>query len=67
MTNRSFLLRKSLEFSAHRLADELRASIRAGDRVDFFQRLDREPDQNWLNLHRGAAHENNLLKSDIAY
>lgn len=67
MIDRSLLLRTTLELSAHRLADELRASIRACDCVDFFQRLDREPDQNRLNLHQGAPHENNLPKSDIAY
>lgn len=64
---RANLLFKTLQLSAHRLANELCASIRSGDCVDFFQRIDREPDQNRPNLHRGTAHENNLHKSDIAY
>lgn len=64
---RSSLLRKTLELSANRLANELRASIRSGDCVDFFKGLDREADDGRLNLHWRAAHENNLLESDIGY
>lgn len=75
MTNRSILLAKALQLSANRLANELCAAVRSGDCVDFFQRLDREPDQNSLNLHRGAPHKIISLKaisliddiSDIAY
>jgi hypothetical protein len=47
----------TFQLSANRLADELRASIRAGDCVDFFKGLDRETDDGWLNLHRRTAHE----------
>lgn len=64
---RSSLLRKTLELSANRLAYELRASIRACNCVDFFKGLDRKANDSWLNLHRRAAHENNLHKNDIAY
>lgn len=75
MSDKSLLLRKALQLSAHRLADELCASVRAGDGVDFFKRLDRETDQDRLNLHRGPPHEIISLKaisviddiSDIAY
>lgn len=60
-------LLKTLQLSANRLAYELRASIRAGDSVDFFQRLDGEPNRNRLDLHWGTPHKNNLHKSDTAY
>jgi hypothetical protein len=75
MTDRSLLLAKALQLSANRLADELCAAVRAGDCIDFFQRFDREPDKDGLNLHRGAPHKIISLKaislidgiSDIAY
>lgn len=65
--SRSDLLLKTLQLSANRLAYELRTAVRAGDCVDFFQRVDRKPNNDWLNLHRGTAHENNIPESDIAY
>jgi hypothetical protein len=67
MTDNSFLLLKAAQLSANRLAYELRASIRAGDCVDFFKGLDREADKDRFNLHWRATHQNNPLKSDIAY
>ena len=67
MTDKSFLSLKASQLSANRLAYELCAAVRAGNGVNFFQRFDREADENRLNLHWGAAHENNLPVSDIAY
>lgn len=64
---KSLLLLKASQLSAHRLAYELRTSVRAGDCVDFFQGLDREANKDRLNLHRGSPHENNLPESDIGY
>ncbi len=67
MPDRSLLFSKALQFSAHRLTNELRAAIRSGNGVYFFQRLDREADKDRLNPHRRTTHENNLPESDIAY